>query len=82
MARSREHCVLAFGEQLMPETPGKPDVRVSVVVLGGPRWSQLYSDVICRTAGGMASEPFFLQQEILYFVKERSTLVAVPLRSS
>jgi hypothetical protein len=82
IARSGEHCVLAYGEQLARDREDKPAVRLSVVVLGGPRRSRLFSDVMSETAGAMTPEPFFLQQQILYFVKERSTLVAVPLRSS
>jgi hypothetical protein len=37
--RCNDHCVLAYGEQLAQETNRKSGVRVSTVVLGGPRWS-------------------------------------------
>jgi Domain of unknown function (DUF4905) len=70
--------VLAFCE---PEAGAKEALfRSSLVVLGGEGWERLFSAVMQRAGRTAVTEPFFCQKGVLYFVKERSTLVAVPLR--
>lgn len=74
-------CVVSFCEPLSPGSGGEVAFRSTLVVLGGPRWEEVFSDVIQPAAVAVTPEPFFCQNGVLYFVRERSTLVAVPLRT-
>ncbi len=70
-------CVVSFFE---PVSRGSGSAfRSTLVVLGGPRWEEVFSDVVQSGAAAVTPEPFFCQNGVLYFVRERSTLVAVPL---
>ncbi len=73
-------CVLSFFEARAGEGTGEERYRSSLVVLSGPEWKEIYSAVIQKSAATAGGEPFFCQKGVLYFVQERSTLVAVPLR--
>ncbi len=74
-------CVVSFSEPLAPGSGEEIAFRSTLVVLGGPRWEEVFSDVIQPAAAAVTPEPFFCQNGVLYFVRERSTLVAVPLRT-
>jgi len=75
-----DHCVLSYCEPCPGHGGEESGLRMSLVVLGGMEWSRLFSDVIQSRARVAAPEPFFCQERVLYYVKEHSTLVAVPLR--
>jgi Domain of unknown function (DUF4905) len=55
-----------------------PD-QVRLFVLGGPGRDVLFEDTLARSAIAPATASFFVQLDVLYYVKERSTLVALPL---
>ncbi len=80
-AHDGRSCVVSFSEPLSPVSGGERASRSMLVVLGGPRWEEVFSDVIQPAAVAVTPEPFFCQNGVLYFVRERSTLVAVPLRN-
>lgn len=82
LVRGEEYCALAYCEPRLRGRAGEPGFRSSLVVLGGPRWGEIYSAAMHTEAGAITPEPFFCQEGILYFVQNRSTLVAVPLRVS
>jgi hypothetical protein len=75
-----DHYVLSYCEPCSDRAGEESGFRSSLVVLGGVRWAPLFLDVLQEAVAAIAAEPFFCQEGILYFVKERSTLVAVPLR--
>jgi hypothetical protein len=74
-------CVLSYCEPRPGSAREQSAFRTCLAVLGGVRWSPLFSDVVQSRTRVMPREPFFCQEGMLYFVKEHSTLVAVPLWS-
>lgn len=80
VVKADDYCVLAFSEPRPPDPEEGSGFRTSVVALGGPEWSGMYSGVTHQAASAIAPEPFFCQAGVLYYVQEHSTLVAVPLR--
>jgi hypothetical protein len=75
-----DHYVVTYCEPCAEGAGEEAGFRSSLLVLGGAQWARLFSDVMQAAACAIAPEPFFCQEGMLYFVKERSTLVAVPLR--
>lgn len=59
-----------------------PDLSSAVVVYRTDSAAVVYTDVTNPHAAAMGTDPFFVQDEVLYYVKQRSTLVAVPLRAT
>jgi hypothetical protein len=56
-----------------------PDLSSAVVVYRTDSAAVAYTDVTNPHTAAMGPDPFFVQDEVLYYVKQRSTLVAVPL---
>jgi hypothetical protein len=60
-------------------TPAQTRYRHRILVMERERGEVLYNDIIARNAAGFVSDAFFVSAGRLYYVRERQTLVAVPL---
>lgn len=77
--RGDAYCVLAYSERASSGTAEEPLLRTTLVLFGGPPWAPLYTEIVQGSARTVIPEPFFCQDGMLYFVKDRSMLVAVSL---
>lgn len=59
-----------------------PDLSSAVIVYRTDNAAVAYTDVTNPHSAAMGTDPFFIQDEVLYYVKQRSTLVAVPLHAA
>jgi hypothetical protein len=63
-------------------TEERPDLSSTLVVYRTDNAAVAYADVTNPHTATIVPEPFFVQDEVLYYVKQRSTLVAVRLRAA
>jgi hypothetical protein len=59
-----------------------PDLSSAVVVYRTDSAAVVYTDVTNPHTAVMGPDPFFVQDEVFYYVKQRSILVAVSLRAA
>jgi hypothetical protein len=71
--------VLAIQARNPGSSNGQSPVQARLYVLGGSDRHVLFEDTLTRSARAPTAQSFFVQLDVLYYVKERSTLVALPL---
>jgi len=77
-----DRCVVSYCAPTSSHTEERPDLCSMLVVFDNRGSVPLYTDMTNPHAAAANPEPFFVQDDMLYYVKQRSTLVAVPIRAA
>jgi hypothetical protein len=75
-------CVVSYCIATSGHSRVAPEVCSVLRVLRQRDAVLLYADRTNDGAAALTSEPFFVQNSVLYYVRQRSTLVAVPIRAA
>jgi hypothetical protein len=75
-------CVASYCAPTGSHSDEHPDLCSMLVVFDSRGFVPLYADTTNPHAAAVNLEPFFVQDDMLYYVKQRSTLVAVSFRTA